>query len=384
MRFTDIALRALKPPVSGQKDYWDDTLDRFGLRVSQGGAKTFILLQNGNRRSLGRFPHITLAEARQAAHRLLAEERLGRTFTQTTFKEALEHYIEQHVKKNLKASTAYEAERVLRRHFDFGTRRLDSLKSPEIMRIVDRLSPSAGNHAFAYARGFFRWCVRRRYIDRHPLENLALPNKTRARERVLKDEELAVIWTTAKRFRFPLGCIVMLLIVTGQRVGETSALCWDYIDLDACTITFPAGIVKNKTIHILPISNLTRTIIEGISGEGDRSGLLFPSIDGTKPYDGHNKSKGKLQEACNATWAQREHDKETEMQHWTLHDLRRTFATIHARIGTPPHVTEALLNHKTGTRSPIQRIYDRHTYLPEMRAAMSNYDRYLTDLFSKV
>ena len=84
---------------------------------------------------------------------------------------------------------------------------------------------------------------------------------------------------------------------------------------------------------------------------------------------GHNKAKGRFDDLC-------------PLPHWTLHDLRRTFATIHARIGTPPHVTEALLNHKTGTRSPIQRIYDRHTYLPEMRTAMSNYDRYLPHLFS--
>ena len=68
------------------------------------------------------------------------------------------------------------------------------------------------------------------------------------------------------------------------------------------------------------------------------------------------------------------------MPHWTLHDLRRTFSTIHARIGTAPHVTEAILNHKTGTRSPIQRIYDRHTYLPEMRVAMSNFENFVTTL----
>ena len=70
------------------------------------------------------------------------------------------------------------------------------------------------------------------------------------------------------------------------------------------------------------------------------------------------------------------------MPRWTLHDLRRTFSTMHARIGTPPHVTEALLNHKTGTRSPIQRIYDRHTYIPEMKVAIGNYDQTLETIFS--
>jgi integrase len=59
---------------------------------------------------------------------------------------------------------------------------------------------------------------------------------------------------------------------------------------------------------------------------------------------------------------------------WTLHDLRRTFATIHARIGTPIHVTERLLNHISGTQAGIVSVYQRHTYLPEMRKAMEAYE----------
>jgi integrase len=34
---------------------------------------------------------------------------------------------------------------------------------------------------------------------------------------------------------------------------------------------------------------------------------------------------------------------------WTLHDLRRTFATRLAELGVAPHVIERLLNHVTGT-----------------------------------
>ena len=97
MLFTDIAIRALKAPETGQRDYWDDNLSGFGIRVSHGGTKTFILLLNGNRRSLGRFPLVSLAQARQDAKKLMAERELGRTFSPITFKDALEQYIEQHV-----------------------------------------------------------------------------------------------------------------------------------------------------------------------------------------------------------------------------------------------------------------------------------------------
>lgn len=377
MHLTDIAIRALKAPETGQLDYWDDNLKGFGVRVSQGGRKTFILLLNRNRRALGKFPQLSLAQARAEAKKLLAEVELGRTFSSVTFADALEDYLTQHVRKNTRPTSAYEIERVLRRNYNFGSKTLDSIKAPQVMRIVDALGPSAGNHAFKNIGAMFRWCVRRRYMDRNPLESIPLPNKTPSRDRVLTDAELRVIWRVAQDFPFPFGAIVLLLIATGQRVGETSALQWSYIDHDQRLITFPGPIVKNNTTHTFPFGDTAANVIAAVPRTGD---FLFPSRTEGKGFDGHNKSKSHFEKRCNEAWAKLANDDEAVMAHWTLHDLRRTFSTIHARIGTPPHVTEALLNHKTGTRSPIQRIYDRHTYIPEMRTAMGNYDKHLTAL----
>ena len=72
------------------------------------------------------------------------------------------------------------------------------------------------------------------------------------------------------------------------------------------------------------------------------------------------------------------------MLHWTRHDLRRTFSTIHARIGTAIDIQEALLNHKSGSRSSIQRVYDRYDRLEPMRAAMRHYEEHLTKLFAGI
>ena len=77
VRFTDISLRSLAPPERGQVDYWDELLPCFGCRVSQGGTMTFILKKDNRRISIGRFPIISLAQARTEAKRLLAEHTLG-------------------------------------------------------------------------------------------------------------------------------------------------------------------------------------------------------------------------------------------------------------------------------------------------------------------
>lgn len=379
MRFTDIAIRGFKPPERGQRDYWDDGTPGFGIRVSQGGTKSFVLILNGNRRTLGRFPQITLAEARKEARKLLAQQELGRTFTGITCADALDEYIAQHVKKNNKPSSAYEAERSLRKHFSFGSKALDRIHAHNVMRVVDSLSPSAANHAFTYARAFFRWCVRRRYLDRSPLEYLPLPHPPSSRDRVLTDDELRIVWNTAQQFPFPFGKIVSLLILTGQRSGEISGMRGSYIDFDQCLIMLPAEIVKNNSTHVFPFGTAAHAILEPITNSAD---FLFPATTGDTFYDGHNKAKAHFEQACNAALARELADDRAKLKHWTLHDLRRTFSTMHARIGTPPHITEALLNHKTGTRTPIQRIYDRHTYIPEMRLAMANYENYLRGIIS--
>jgi hypothetical protein len=51
--FSDVGLRGLAPPAKGQFEVWDNKLPAFGLRVSQGGTKTFILRRNNSRINLG-------------------------------------------------------------------------------------------------------------------------------------------------------------------------------------------------------------------------------------------------------------------------------------------------------------------------------------------
>jgi integrase len=76
-------------------------------------------------------------------------------------------------------------------------------------------------------------------------------------------------------------------------------------------------------------------------------------------------------------------DKLSGVSGWTLHDLRRTFATNLAALGTPIHVTERLLNHVSGTQSGIVAVYQRHSYMPEMRKAVEAWERHLCALLDR-
>src|SRR5258705_12755038 len=55
---------------------------------------------------------------------------------------------------------------------------------------------------------------------------------------------------------------------------------------------------------------------------------------------------------------------------WWLHDLRRALATGLQRLGVRLEVTEAVLNHISGSRGGIAGVYQRHDWVAEKRAAL--------------
>lgn len=368
-RLTDLAVRNAAPR-SVQYTLWDG-VSGFGLRVSPGGTKTWTVVYGRDRRrvTVGRFPLLDLKTARKAAQKLLAEVTLGQGRPAETV--MLEELIELFFKvrctpPNNKPSTIAEYRRIFNRHLTpLFNHKLNDVTHAKIDRIIDDLAstPMEANHAFVAFRMLFRFARQRRLINFDPLEGMSLPYSPRSRDRVLTDDELRKVWDAAQAFPFPFGSIVILLILTGQRVGEVSGLKWSWIDDHEKTITLPSEITKNSAQHTFPYGEMARAIFDQTPRMTE---FLFPSLGGTAAYVGYNKAKGRFDEVC-------------PLPHWTLHDLRRTFSTIHARIGTPPHVTETLLNHKTGTRSPIQRIYDRHTYIPEMKLAIECYERHLAE-----
>lgn len=358
---TDLVVRAIKP-TNRYVTYWDERLPAFGVRVGL-HAKTFIVMRGRDRQrvAIGRYPDTSLAEAREKARRLLLERRVSTE----RYQDALALFIEHHLEKNNKPSTAAETERLLRKHFPF-TGDLSDITRKDITRILDGLKPSAANHAFTALRTFLNWCLERQYVETHALVGAKLPHRVNTRDRVLSDDELAQVWYVAEQFPFPMSHIVRLLITTGQRLGEVTGLQWSWIDVAEKSITLPPAITKNSQQHIFPIGPMTLEIIGSVTPKGN---LLFPALGAGYRYQSHSTAKRYFDTLC-------------PIPHFTWHDLRRTFSTIHARIGTPVDIQEALLNHKSGSRSPIQRIYDRYDRMKPMRAAMARYDEHLTRILA--
>ena len=352
---TENAIRAANPNTT----LWDGAVRNFGLRVTPAGAKSFIvLLGSGRRHAIGRYPTISLAQARMKAKQVLAERTLGRFLPKTiTWDSAVEEYIAVCEHKT-RVRTSKEYRRSLKCYFGFGSTRLADITKHEIARKLDKLheTPSQQRHALIYVRMFFKWAQGRDYVEHNPCATATAP-KSESRSRVLTDDELRRVWIASDECG-TFGVIVKLLILTGQRRGETAALQSSWIKPD--TITLPKEITKNGREHTFPIGTMAASLL----AKRSTSGGLFLARWKQTNFSGWSTSKAAL-------------DKLSGVSGWTLHDLRRTFATNLAALGTPIHVTERLLNHVSGTQSGIVAVYQRHSYMPEMRKAVEARERHL-------
>jgi integrase len=383
MRLTDITVRALAIPPKGQHTHWDDTLPSFGCRVSQGGTKSFVVQHGADRRliTIGRYPVVSLATAREEAKRILAELVLGRHRPRSVrWDDALEQYLAVCKEKN-RARTVESYTWLLNRHFPFKRRQLGEITYEDIERKLGTIKgPAQRNHVLVAVKAFLGWCQKppRRYIAHNPCEGMA-PTKRKARKRILSDNELATIFRTALEGTDTFSHIVALLALTGQRRTEIASLRKSWCNAEQRLITLPSDITKNHQEHCFPFGPLVEGILTRRSNvAGD---LYFP------PYRAHVRGKPT---ATYAGWGKdkQEFDGRCGVSNWTLHDLRRTFATRLAEKGVLPHVVERLLNHRMGAISnwthglitQVAEIYNLASYMPEMREAVAKWEAKLIAL----
>ncbi|MEM5471903.1 site-specific integrase [Hoeflea sp. AS60] len=376
-KLTDLTIRNLQAPAFGQETYWDENLPGFGCRVSQGGQKTFVVMYGPReirrRKIVGRYPHQSLKEARDQAKRIQAEIALGiisepkKASQSVTFDEAVDRFLNA-ARQRSRPRTVSDYDRLLSRHFAFGRKRVADIDKQDLQKCLAKLDrvPSERKHADTVIRIFFNWAYREELVDENPVARLQRLANVAARERVLSARDLGEVFAKAKCFPWPFGPIVCLCILTGQRRSEIGGLKWDWIDLGERLISFPGEHVKNGRTHTFPIGPATAQMIAEL-----------PRIDGFV-FSGRNQKN----ETFNG-WSKskREFDKTLiGVERYTLHDLRRTFSTMHAKIGTPIHITERLLNHASGSISGVAAIYNRHTYFAEMRKAVMAYEMHLAQM----
>jgi site-specific recombinase XerD len=360
LHLTDIAVRSLK--AANNRTFWDDATPGFGLRVGK-RAKTWTVMRGAYRErvTIGRYPDLSLADARVEAKKLLAATfDIVQKIEHITVEEAKARFLEEHyVGRALK--TKAHVTRSLNRHFKTLPKLLDQVDDTHIKSCLDKLkaTPSEQLHAYRAVRCFLKWCTRppRKFIKHSPMEGYEPPSKDRKRSRILTDDELRAVWKAAEGETLS---VVRLLILWGTRNTETASIerAW----LCDGVLTIPGARTKNGRDHSIPVLPFAKRILDA----APQGRHYFPSRWGESHLTDGAWSKIK-----------RELQKKSGTRGWQLRDLRRTFRSTMARLRVPRDICEVLINHAPPV---LDEIYDRYDRLDEKREALERYERFLEAL----
>jgi integrase len=166
------------------------------------------------------------------------------------------------VRPNYRPRSAKEVERLLNK-LSLQDRHLPDIKVNDITDVLDRLPPSEANHCFGVLRTFFGWAERRELVARSPCAKLTKPHKEKTRDRVLNADEIRAIWHACKDDSF--GCIIKLALCSGQRRGQLAAIEPSWIEGETGVISFPAGIMKAKREHSIPLTPFSLKLAHAVA-----------------------------------------------------------------------------------------------------------------------
>jgi integrase len=335
--------------------------------------------------TLGSFPAIDLKAARELGAKALRtvaeggdparEKVLARTAEPDTIEAVAAQFIERHCQRVNRPKTIYETERLLNRHVlpRWRGQPIASITRRDVLAVLDRVidsgAPIEANRTLAAVRKLFNWALSRDIVVASPCAGVKPPAAEQSRDRVLSDDELRNVWHASTAVGWPLGSIVQMLILTGQRRDEVGRMAWSEVDLKARLWTLPRERVKTNQAHEVPLSDATVAVLKAVPRIVGSS-FVF-TTDGVTAFSGFSKSKRRLDALL-----------PKDMPGWRLHDLRRCAASGMARLGIGLPVIEKILNHSSGSFRGIVSVYQKHRFADEKRRGLDTWGDFVSDLVS--
>ena len=380
---TEVGIERL-PKAKPGKRYEKSDLHGPGLvlRVTDRGRKSWSCYYRRDgkhqRLTLGRWPGLGVAEARQKAHQVAEWVRAGldpkkaargvqeaekaaaaaQNQAMTTFQDVALEYIKREVPR---LANGGKAERMIHTWLlpAWGNMSVNSIRRRHVTELTDKLmdrnTPAMANLAYSVTRRIFTWACGRGDVELNPLSGMSPPAQKKPRDRVLKADEIAALWQAWDTEGYIFGDLQKLLLLTGQRRAEVAEMTWSEVDLENGLWTIPADRSKSNREMIVPLSDLALEVLGGV-----------PRFAGCDYVFTTQRSKP----VCNFAPGKARADAGSGVTGWRLHDLRRTCRTGLARLGVAEIVAERCLNHAP---KGLSAVYNVHEYQDEKREAFQKW-----------
>ncbi|BCX88495.1 hypothetical protein MIN45_P0864 [Methylomarinovum tepidoasis] len=375
---TKRVVESIAPPSTGRRFVYDAKVPGLRVQVTAAGTKSFQLYRWHQGKpvkvTLGRFPAMTVEQARQAARKLLGEmaegknpqtEKRRRQAEAVTLAHAVDDYL---AIRDLKPGTVADVRKMMAWGLaDWLDKRLTAIHQDMVERRYQSLcekSPACANRTMRYLRAVLNFAMARYsapdgspILPANPVQRLTL---TRAWKRVdrrrtlIRPHELPAWWQALDQINLLHADFFRLVLLTGLRKSEALGLTWADVDLNARLLTVTD--TKARRPHALPLTDYLAGMLERCRrlAVADH---VFADHHG-RVVSNFRYSQAKVEAVSGVKFC--------------IHDLRRTFVTIAESLDIPAYALKRLLNHATGSdvtasyividterlRDPMQQVTD--------------------------
>jgi integrase len=393
----DRIIKACKPAAS-RYEIMDTVVPGFGIRVSERGIKSFILVarypgsENPTRRSLGEYGELTLEGARTRArswHELIRrgidpahDEEQQRLSVQhkrkNTFGAVAEDFIRDKLSTERKGQ---EVEQDIRRDLipAWGDRPMADITALDVRAVVRTVKDRGfyqAHNTLTTCRRLFNWAIDQQVYglpETSPCDRLkprVLIGAKQPRQRILSPAELRALWKACETLGYPYGPLLRLLALTGCRKSEIAEATWGEVDLGRKLFTVSAARMEANAAHVVPLSDAAMEILNSLP-RFKGGNYLFSTTSGAKPANAFSHAKDDLDDEMAKVLG-------APVEKFVIHDIRRTVRTGLSAI---PNISDLVRELAIGHTKPgFHRVYDQHAYLDEKRHALDAWAARLRDI----
>ncbi|MDP8607191.1 site-specific integrase [Serratia marcescens] len=378
-KLSDKKLRAILS-VPREKEALIADGDGLSIRVSKSGVISWVFAYRiGGRGAklerlkLGNYPDMSLKlarEKREQCRTWLADSKdpkhqlnltAAETLKPVTVKDALQYWITEYAEDKRANVERHKAQ--LEKHIYpyIGSLPLSQCETRHWLECFDRMkknTPVAAGYVFQMCKQALKFCRVRCYAISNALDDLTIPDvgsKQEKGDRDHTDDEIGQIWQACQQLKFKpyYAAMLRLLVVFGCRSQEIRLSTWTEWDLKNWVWTVPKEHSKGGIKILRPVPAEMRPFIVELYLQNKDSGLLLGTL----------KDSSAVSQWGRMVWKRLGH-----VEPWSLHDIRRTFATKLNDLGVAPHVVEQLLGH---TMPGVMAVYNLSQYMPEKLEALN-------------
>lgn len=338
--------------------------------------------------TLGRYPDMTLAKAREVAAEKRVQIRLGTDVAGEkqaqkeaakvaaervkvgTVKALYEDFYDRQIKDRRQHPEQVSGVFALHILPKLGSKQVADVKPADIDAMLRPLSDRGvfrtAAKALQLTKALFNYAMKRHIIEANPAAPFNwtdVGGEVGPRSRVLSKAELVNFFKAMQNTpNFPpySAAALKLLLALGVRKMELLTATWDQFNLNAGEWHLPAAQTKTDAAIRIPLSPWVIEILKEQQGRQHRNNPhVFPvqrlAPGKTTRYMGETTLNHAL------------YMLQSDLDPFTVHDLRRTARTHLAALGVAPHIAELCLNHKV---KGVEAVYNVHDHFEERRAAL--------------